>query len=63
LGGTIEMRSNWQVYAQEFALACALIGFKGTLEQLKVTTPWTLFEKKYSERNHTLWCFRGIFSG
>ena len=62
LGGAVEMRSNWQVYAQEFALACALIGFKGTLEQLKVTTPWTLFEKKYSERNHTLWCVRGIFS-
>lgn len=62
LGGTLEMRSNWQVYAQEFALACELIGFKGKLECFKVNQPWTLFEKKYSERAQTLWRFQGVFS-
>ena len=62
LGGSIEMRSNWQVYADEFALASKLIGFTGKLARLEISEPWTLFEKKYAERNQTLWCFSGVFS-
>lgn len=62
LGGSVEMRSNWQIFAEEFALASKLIGFTGKLDRLEISEPWTLFEKKYSERAQDLWCFRGIFS-
>jgi hypothetical protein len=62
LGGSVEMRSNWQIFAEEFALASKLIGFTGKLDPLEISEPWTLFEKKYSERAQDLWCFRGIFS-
>ena len=59
LGGEVEMRSNWSVYAREFAIACNLIGIRGQLEELAVDTPLTLFEKKYWQRQQPLWRFRG----
>lgn len=62
LGGTIELRSNWRIYVQEFAIACSLIGIEGQLEQLAITDDWqpmTLFERKYAERGQALWRFRG----
>ena len=40
LGGQLEMRSNWQVYAAEFAQAAELIGLTGSLETcLLYTSP------------------------
>ena len=53
------MRSNWSVYAREFAIACDLIGIRGQLAELAVDTPLTLFEKKYWQRQQPLWRFRG----
>ncbi len=62
LGGQLEMRSNWQVYATEFAQAADLIGLSGTLETFTPNPPHTLFERKYHERGNTLWRFQGSFS-
>jgi tRNA G46 methylase TrmB len=62
LGGELEMRSNWQVYAAEFAQAAELIGLSGTLETFTPDPPHTLFERKYHERGQTLWRFQGTFS-
>ncbi len=62
LGGTIELRSNWRIYVEEFAIACSVIGIDGQLEQLAVTEDWqpmTLFERKYAQRGQALWRFRG----
>ena len=62
LGGQLEMRSNWQVYAAEFAQAAELIGLSGTLDGFTPDPPQTLFERKYHERGQTLWRFQGSFS-
>ena len=59
LGGALELRTNWDIYAQEFAQAAALIGIKGHIEPFSPDSPMTLFERKYADRGHTLWCFRG----
>ena len=60
LGGAIELRSNWNIYVQEFALACNLIDIHGALETLTPEAPITLFERKYHERGQSLWRFRGL---
>lgn len=62
LGGQLEMRSNWQVYAAEFTQAAELIGLSGTLDTFTPDPPQTLFERKYHERGQTLWRFQGSFS-
>ena len=62
LGGSLELRTNWAIYAQEFANAAALIGCGGRVEAFTPEAPMTLFEKKYQERGHTLWRFAGQFS-
>lgn len=42
------IRSNWQTYLEEFQIAWQLLTNRtGDLEELSVTTPLTLFEKKY----------------
>ena len=55
LGGEIELRCNWVVYAQEFAQAVSLV----TKSKIEVTTTQpengiSPFEKKYLERGQTL---------
>ena len=62
LGGALEMRTNWELFAREFALAAPLIGLKGSLSLLPADAAITLFEAKYQERGHPLWRFRGEFS-
>ena len=61
LGGSLEMRTNWAIFAQEFAEAAALIGCRGRIDALTSDEPVTLFEKKYQKRGHTLWRFAGEF--
>lgn len=58
LGGDLELRSNWQVYVDEFHLACELLGMEGEKGVLEVDVPITLFERKYHERGQTLWQFK-----
>ena len=59
LGGALELRTNWHIYAQEFTQAASLIGIQGRTESFAPDPPMTLFEQKYWERGHTLWRFRG----
>lgn len=56
LGGEIELRSNWNIYVEEFSLGLHLAGFSATISQLTHTEPLTLFEKKYQASGHALWC-------
>ena len=59
LGGKLELRTNWDIYAQEFAQAAALIGINGQTASFTPDAPMTLFERKYVNRGQTLWRFRG----
>ena len=55
-GGTWEVRSNWDIYAQEFALAFGLLtGVTPQVESWHPREPETLFEKKYQDSGHELW--------
>ena len=59
LGGSLELRTNWGIYAHEFAQAAALIGIEGQTASFVPDAPMTLFERKYANRGQTLWRFRG----
>lgn len=59
LGGTLELRTNWDIFAREFSQAAALVGITGQAEAFRPDSPMTLFERKYWDRGHTLWRFRG----
>jgi len=59
LGGTLELRTNWDIFAREFCRAAALIGIQGQTASFIPDSPMTLFERKYADRGQTLWCFRG----
>ncbi len=59
LGGEIELRTNWKVYADEFCAAINLAN-KSTLRCQGVEVfipqkPLTLFEKKYHDAGQPLW--------
>jgi tRNA G46 methylase TrmB len=63
-GGIWEVRSNWEVYAQEFALAFGILsGHTPTLESWLPEVPETLFEKKYLAAGHRLWRWVGASIG
>jgi tRNA G46 methylase TrmB len=55
LGGDIELRSNWQVYIEEFASALAVAGEFPRVEAFTPEQPLTLFERKYHRSGHALW--------
>lgn len=57
LGGQLELRSNWALYLQEFALAVALAtGLSVTPSRLDPgATPLSPFEAKYAASGHALW--------
>ena len=56
LGGKLEMRSNWSVYAEEFAAAAALALGKPVLPlSLGATEITTPFERKYRASGHPLY--------
>ena len=58
LGGRIELRSNWQVYVEEFAVAMHLAGVRGLVQMVPETAPAiSLFERKYRDSDHHLWRF------
>ena len=59
LGGSLELRSNWQLYVEEFGLAVQLAGGRGWVNQLAQGASLTLFEKKYRNSGHTLWQYQG----
>jgi tRNA (guanine-N7-)-methyltransferase len=64
LGGTLELRSNWQLYVEEFGTAMHLLGEIGAIRQIATTeTAMTLFEKKYRDSGHPLWAYNCDISG
>ncbi len=58
LGGAVELRSNWPLYVEEFGVAMHLAGRRGVVSQIEAQEPLTLFEQKYRDSGHSLWCFR-----
>ncbi len=62
LRGTVELRSNWQTYVEEFGLAMHLAGYRGHVARLPdcsdASADLTLFERKYRLSGHPLWQFR-----
>jgi tRNA G46 methylase TrmB len=56
LGGQLEMCSNWDVYASEFASAASLvIGAAVKVESFLPESPRSPFERKYANSGHTLY--------
>lgn len=56
LGGELELRCNWRVYAEEFQAAVDYV-LPGScdLRKIKVETALSLFEQKYAASGHTLY--------
>jgi tRNA G46 methylase TrmB len=55
LGGTLEVRSNWQLYIQEFSAALAIANIQnqiGIFESERAITP---FERKYWQSGQSSW--------
>jgi len=58
LGGALELRSNWQLYVEEFGCALHLAGQRGRVFRLSDNGPaLSLFEKKYRQSAHDLWVY------
>ena len=55
LGGELELRTNWPLYAEEFQLALKCYGIEAQLNPLQVSTPMTPFEAKYERSGQALW--------
>lgn len=56
LAGTVELRSNWQTYVEEFGVALHLLGTASCVAAVVHTqAPLTLFERKYRDSGHDLW--------
>ena len=56
LGGEIEMRCNWEVYALEFARAVTIAsGVDVAAKKIQPDTGMTPFERKYLEREQALY--------
>ncbi|HET6631144.1 MAG TPA: class I SAM-dependent methyltransferase [Rhodanobacteraceae bacterium] len=58
LGGELELRCNWRVYAQEFAEALGIAGRDAAPERFVPGEPLTPFERKYAASGHALWRVR-----
>jgi len=55
LGGRIELRSNWEIYAVEFAEAVRIAtGHASGISQMKPESAISPFERKYHERGQSL---------
>ena len=55
LGGRVELRSNWQVYVEEFGAALHVAGYPSCVARVPAGPPLTLFEDKYQRSGHPLW--------
>jgi tRNA (guanine-N7-)-methyltransferase len=59
LGGELELRTNWQIYADEFAFVMhRLTGSDAVAEPFEAINPLTPFERKYRDSGQTLWRYR-----
>jgi tRNA (guanine-N7-)-methyltransferase len=55
LAGTIEIRSNWKIYIEEFALALTIAGHPSQAELYSANNPQTPFERKYWSSGQSSW--------
>ncbi len=56
LGGDLELRSNWQLYVEEFGVALSLLGHPSRVAIVPSDDEaLTLFEEKYRNSGHELW--------
>lgn len=59
LGGELELRSNWKVYAEEFCMSLNIASTDETnctgVESFQTDNPLTLFEKKYQDSGQELY--------
>lgn len=56
LGGALELRSNWQLYVEEFGVALQLCGVAARVAAVpQEEAPLTLFERKYRDSGQQLW--------
>lgn len=62
-GGYVEVRSNWQLYVEEFGVAMHLSGSPGRIGRIGAAPPITLFERKYLRSGHDLWAFTAQING
>lgn len=61
LGGTLELRSNWQLYVEEFGVALHMLGHCARIAVVDDdVAPMTLFERKYRDSGHQLWSLKAI---
>lgn len=60
LGGCLELRSNFEIYALEFAAALELSGFRAQQEMLSLAPDQAVspFERKYLESGHSVFVVR-----
>lgn len=59
LGGEIELRCNWRIYAEEFGRAMAIaVGKQPAIECFQPEQPLTPFEAKYLASGHALYRLR-----
>ena len=58
LGGLLEVRSNWQLYIEEFAIALQLAEVKAEVRQYSAAKPITPFERKYWGSGQSSWQLR-----
>ena len=61
--GRLELRSNWQLYVEEFGLAMHLAGHPGYIARVTARPALSLFERKYRDSGHALWAFSGRIRG
>lgn len=54
LGGELELRTNWPLYAEEFACALSLAGWQSRRVDVPAAEPLTPFERKYRDSGHPL---------
>lgn len=63
LGGRVELRSNWQLYVEEFGIAMQLAGAHGLVGRVEEQAIGiSLFEQKYHGSGQALWAYRGVIS-
>nr|WP_259371810.1 methyltransferase domain-containing protein [Caldimonas mangrovi] len=54
LGGHIELRTNWRLYAEEFEIALRCAGWRARCTDVNDAEPLTPFERKYRDSGHPL---------
>ncbi len=54
LANMTELRTNWRLYADEWAFAASLLGYTPEMEIIHVAEPITAFERKYAASGHEL---------